>query len=247
MVSEEKIMSNWKDFLSIIKKNISQPRKGQLLKFYESQDERISMLPASMKTSYHNAFPGGYVDHVIRVVNIGMDTFSLWKKYGANVNNFTKEELIFSALNHDLGKIGTLKEDAYLPQTDQWRKKNLGEEYMFNENLQFMEVPHRSIFLLQQLDISFSMNEMIAILTHDGLYNKGNENYLMGYNPSTKPRNSLPYILHQADMMASRIEFETEWMSKLNNNSNVQNTPPKNKVKPTSTLDPSFKNILDSL
>ena len=30
--------------------------------------------------------------------------------------------------------------------------------------------------------------------------------------PETKPRTSLPYILHQADMMAARIEFEREWL-----------------------------------
>ena len=29
--------------------------------------------------------------------------------------------------------------------------------------------------------------------------------------PELKPRTSLVYILHQADLMASRIEFEKEW------------------------------------
>ena len=30
--------------------------------------------------------------------------------------------------------------------------------------------------------------------------------------PETKPRTSLPFIIHQADLMASRIEFENEWL-----------------------------------
>ena len=30
--------------------------------------------------------------------------------------------------------------------------------------------------------------------------------------PETKPRTSLPFILHQADLMAARIEFEREWL-----------------------------------
>jgi hypothetical protein len=37
----------------------------------------------------------------------------------------------------------------------------------------------------------------------------------MSYLPETKPRTSLIYIIHQADILASRIEFEREWMPKL--------------------------------
>ena len=33
--------------------------------------------------------------------------------------------------------------------------------------------------------------------------------------PETKPRTSLPYVLHQADLMAARIEFEREWNGKF--------------------------------
>ena len=41
-----------------------------------------------------------------------------------------------------------------------------------------------------------------------------------------KPRTSLPFILHQADMMAARIEFEIEWLPKFSKNSVA--TPKKN-------------------
>jgi len=33
--------------------------------------------------------------------------------------------------------------------------------------------------------------------------------------PEQKPRTSLPFILHQADLMAARIEFEQEWLPKF--------------------------------
>jgi len=56
---------------------------------------------------------------------------------------------------------------------------------------------------------------MIAIQTHDGLYDEGNKKYLMSFMPEQKPRTSLPFILHQADLMAARIEFEREWLPKL--------------------------------
>ena len=157
-------------------------------------------MPAAHKKEYHGAFPGGYVDHVNRVVRAAIDLHELWGSFGVDTTTYTKEELIFSAINHDLGKMGDSENDAYVPQTDQWRKDKLGEDYMFNKKLPFASVPDRTLFLLQSHDISYSFNEMLAIQTHDGLYDQGNEKYLKGFMPEQRPRTSLPYILHQADM-----------------------------------------------
>ena len=57
---------------------------------------------------------------------------------------------------------------------------------------------------------------MLSIRLHDGLYDPANEPYLKNWMPETKPRTSMVYILHQADMMAARIEFEKEWLPKIN-------------------------------
>ena len=35
--------------------------------------------------------------------------------------------------------------------------------------------------------------------------------------PEQKPRTALPFILHQADLMAARIEWERVWLPKLKN------------------------------
>jgi hypothetical protein len=48
--------------------------------------------------------------------------------------------------------------------------------------------------------------------------------------PETKPRTSIIFILHQADLLAARVEFEREWLPKLLNNNNTKPTP-----KPTTT------------
>ena len=127
-------------------------------------------------------------------------------------DTYTEEELFVSALNHDLGKIGTVDETSVHPSTDEWRKKNLGEMYTFNTKIEYMTVPDRSLFLLQQAGIQLTTNEWITIKTHDGLYDEANKAYLKSFMPETKPRTSLPFIIHQADLMASRIEFENEWL-----------------------------------
>ena len=255
-LTAEQIQSNWKVFLNNINTHISGNRGEQLTNFYKKYEERVILMPAAHKKEYHSAFPGGYVDHVNRVVEGSLKLYSLWEDMGCDMSTFTKEELIFSAINHDLGKMGDKEHDAYIPQTDQWRKDKLGEDYMFNKKLAFASIPDRGLFLLQQHDITYSFNEMVAIQTHDGLYDSANEKYLKGYMPEQKPRTSLPFILHQADLMAARIEFEIEWLPKFKEENNVDNpkikftlgTKVKTKAKALNTISsPGLKNMLDNL
>jgi hypothetical protein len=217
-LTPEQIQDNWNELLSYIEDYIEQPRKDKLLEFYEQYADRLILMPAAHKKEYHNAFPGGYVEHVLRVIRCAIKQAELWNDEGCDMSTFTIEELVFSALNHDLGKMGDENEESYIPQTDNWRREKLGEDYMFNTKVPFASVPDRGLFMLQSHGISYTFNEMIAIQTHDGLYDKANEKYLMSYMPEQKPRTSLPFILHQADLMAARIEFEREWLPKLKEN-----------------------------
>jgi len=185
-LTAEQIQKNWNDLILVISNEISSPRREKLLEFYEQYAERLMLMPAAHKKEYHNAFPGGYVEHVLRVIRCAKKQYNLWEE-----------------------------EDSYIPQTDQWRKDKLGEDYMFNTKVPFASIPDRGLFLLQSHGIQYTFNEMIAIQTHDGLYDEANKKYLATYMPEQKPRTSLPYILHQADLMAARIEFEREWLPKL--------------------------------
>jgi hypothetical protein len=214
-LTAEQIQQNWLDFIGFIDDHISEPRKTKLKEFYEKYEDRIILMPAAHKKEYHNAFPGGYVEHVNRVITCALHLHKLWGEMGADLDTYTKEELVFSALNHDLGKMGSETEESYIPQTDEWRRNKLGEDYMFNTKVPFASVPDRGLFLLQAHDIKYTFNEMVAIQTHDGLYDEANKKYLFAFMPEQKPRTSLPFILHQADLMAARIEFEREWFPKF--------------------------------
>jgi hypothetical protein len=249
-LTAEKISRNWDSLMSRIDTYIAEPRRTQLKEFYGKYQERIIMMPASYKKEYHNAFPGGYVDHVIRVIDCAVKINNVWKEMGVDESTYTTEELVFSALNHDLGKIGDENHESYIPQTDQWRKDKLGEDYMFNEALAFASVPDRSLFLLQQNNIQYTFNEMVAIQTHDGIYDEGNKKYLMTFNPSQKPRTALPFILHQADLMASRIEFEREWLPKFRGEKKVEIKASKSVAKPQpklSNANAPFANLLNNI
>ena len=255
-LTAEQIQANWEKFLANIKENISGNRGEQLLNFYKRYEERVILMPAAHKKEYHGAFPGGYVAHVNRVVEGSLKLYDMWEEMGCDMTTFTKEELVFSAINHDLGKLGDKEHDAYVPQTDQWRKDKLGEDYMFNKQLAFCSVPDRGLFLLQQHDISYSFNEMVAIQIHDGLYDDANVKYLKTFLPEQKPRTSLPYILHQADLMAARIEFEQEWLPKLKGENSVEKQKPQFTLKSKANVkskalnnisSPGLKDMLDNL
>lgn len=254
-LTAEQIQNNWNVFLGLIEEHISSPRKEKLLDFYNQYADRIMLMPAAHKKEYHNAFPGGYVEHVIRVVRCALKQHQLWADEGVDTDTYTVEELVFAAINHDLGKMGDEENEAYIPQTDQWRKDKLGEDYMFNDKIAFASVPDRGLYLLQSHGVQYTFNEMVGIQTHDGLYDEANKKYFMGFTPEVKPRTSLPYILHFADMMAARIEFEREWLPKLKNGTTKPapakkstNTPSATKQKALSGVrSEGLKNLLDSI
>jgi hypothetical protein len=262
-LTAEQIQENWGQLMEYINEYISEPRKEKLLEFYSTYQERIALMPAAHKKEYHNAFPGGYVEHVLRVIRCAIKQAELWDSEGCDMSTFTTEELIFSALNHDLGKMGDEEQDSYIPQTDNWRREKLGEDYMFNTKVPFASVPDRGLFLLQSHGIQYTFNEMLAIQTHDGLYDEANNKYLKNFMPEQKPRTSLPFILHQADLMAARIEFEREWLPKLKEGnksldngkgnftlgdkpSNIKKTPTKDKAL-GSIKSNGLKNLLNNI
>jgi hypothetical protein len=215
MLNEEQLLENWQQFLGYIEQYITGDRQKRLIDFYNKYEERFILLPASHKPQYHNCFPGGYIEHVNRVVSASLEIDAIWRKFDVK-STYTTEEVVFSALNHDLGKFGTLEHEAVLPNPSEWHVKNRGEIYTFNTQMDYMTVPDRGLWLLSQIGVEVSKNEWLAIKLHDGLYDDANKPYLMSWSPETKLRTSLPFIIHQADLLAARIEFEREWLDKLN-------------------------------
>jgi hypothetical protein len=210
-LSAEQIQANWEKHLRIVDTFITGERKEALKSLYNSLAEEMVLAPASGKASFHNAFPGGYIEHVNRVVHCALKTKELWETMGASID-FTDEQLVFAALNHDLGKIGFQGRPNYLPQTDKWRQDKLGELYTPNRDLSFMLIQDRSLFILQQNGIQMDENEYLAIKLHDGLYDDVNKPYYITFNPDSKLRTNIVYILHQADFLASKIEYD-RWKS----------------------------------
>jgi hypothetical protein len=205
-LSAEKIQKNYEKHLRIIDTYISD-RKDAVKSMISHMEETYIMAPASSKTWYHSAFPGGYVDHVNRVVEYAVKQSRLYEEMGGSID-FTEEELVFAALFHDLGKIGNGDLPNYIPQTDKWRQDKLSEMYTYNPDLDFMLIPDRSLFILQKFGIPVSQKEWLGIRLHDGVFDKANEAYFFSNVESSRQKTSIVSILHSADFLASKVEYD---------------------------------------
>lgn len=168
-------------------------RAPAALEMVDVLGERLALCPASAKRDFHNAFPGGLVDHSLRVLGNAMRLASAfgWK--------LPKDSLIIGCLFHDLGKVGDHLNDYYIPQTDQWRVDKLGEEYTYNKECQYMTVPDRGIFLCQHFGLKLTADELLAIRLNDGQYAPENAPYKL-----KEPM--LADVVHMADLISTKQE-----------------------------------------
>jgi len=209
MLEAEKIKSNWEEYRNRVN-TLFASRSKQLNQMYDDFEDRMAMMPASSIAHYHNAFAGGYVDHVLRVMDCTQALYETWSKMGADMSGYTVEEMQFAAMHHDLGKVGFPGEgnEVYQVETSDWHRKNVGRMYKHNENIPFTMVPDLSIWLLQEYDIKMSWTEYQAIKIHDGMYDEANKPYFVARSAQAKLKTNLPVLLHHADHMAAQIEFE---------------------------------------
>lgn len=195
-LTPEEIEENWNQYRSFVERLSSlttEDRAKAALDMVDTLGERLATAPASSRKEYHNAFPGGLVEHSIHVLGNAMKivkTFE-WK--------VPKDSLIIGCLFHDLGKVGDLENDLYLPQTEEWRATKNGEFYMFNKNMTFMTVPLRGLFLCQHFGLRLTQDEMLAIFLNDGQIAKENAPYCL-----KEPL--LADIVHMADVVATKQE-----------------------------------------
>lgn len=114
--------------------------------------------PASHMTSMNNAFEGGLLNHMFRVV-----------KHARNINNGLQEALrlpldtiIKVCFLCEIGRVG-----MYTPQEDKWQREKLGKVYEFKDDAVSMYVGQRSVYILTITGNSLSEVQYQAILTHD--------------------------------------------------------------------------------
>ena len=208
--TEAELKQNYNKFLAIVNKYFTGERLEKLLFMY-SDDElggNLMVSPASGNKNYHNAYEGGYIDHIFNVCKNALKMKKTFEEAGG-VCDFTEEELLFVAIHHDLGKLGTKEELHYAPNDSKWHIENRGELYKRNEKNSFMAITDRTLFTLSQYGITLNENEYFGIKLTDGLYDEDNEKYYKVYDTSKYLKSNIQYIMHWADHMSTIIERQS--------------------------------------
>ena len=243
MLTAEQIQNNYVKHHKIIDHYIT-GRKEQVKEMIKHMEDNYVMAPASGRAWYHNAFAGGYVYHVNRVVQFAIKQKNTYEEMGGMID-FTDEQLVFAALFHDLGKMGDGDSPNYIPQTDKWRQDKLSEMYTYNPDLDFMLIPDRSLFILQKFGIKVDQKEFLAIRCHDGVFDKANESYFFSNMESSRQKTSIISILHTADFLASKVEYDIWKAAGGNSTSKVKKTAASTgrKVNSSEGLSKMLKNL----
>ena len=204
----EQIQENWDKLIQLIENTFEGERQEKLLTMYNDFKDRMMFAPASGQEHFHLCTPGGYVQHILNIVKYSLAFYKIWKDNGAYVDDYTVQELIFAALHHDLGKAGDLDQDHYIPNPSEWHRINQGKIYDFNKNLNYMTVTDRACYLLMKFGVDMTEQEYLALRLTDGLYEEGNTSYLKSFMPEYGLKSHLPHILHQGDMLSTKVENE---------------------------------------
>ena len=93
-LTEEQLLGNWKKNLQLIEDTFEGDRKEKLLEMYKHFEDRMVIAKVG-KEEYHYCYQGGYVNHVIHVVETA-EVSKTYEKIGGHVD-WTHEELVFSA------------------------------------------------------------------------------------------------------------------------------------------------------
>jgi hypothetical protein len=160
----EKVTENWNIFTGLIEKKIQDATvRDTLLELCTDIEDRLAVCPASTRVEFVGACPGGLIAHSLNVLKIMKD---LNKTYNANLS---PNNLIITALFHDIGKIGTPDEDYYLVQESNWHRDR-GMLYEINSKIPMVPVSIRSIWWLYSTGVPLSEHEIHAIssLQHVG-------------------------------------------------------------------------------
>ena len=153
IVKNAKVMS---DLLKTLK-----DREGSCGRLFGDYEERYSFAPATTRKSYYCCFPGGLCFHSLSVLK--------WMKRLNNIGyNLEDGTFVKLAFIHGFGKIGSVEHPYYIEKDSSWHREQ-GILYETNSDLQYMSVPHRSLWWAHEYGIDLSTDEYLAILLQDGV------------------------------------------------------------------------------
>lgn len=189
MLTPESIKENYDKFSSFLTRKTDPSKLEGLESLLTHFEERLCMAPASSKTTFYHAYPGGLVQH-------SLETLQFAIRYSKIVDpTVPVEKVIFVSLVHELGKVGDLNNDLYIPATTEWQRKN-NISYEINQNMNQMSMNQRTLWLLNHFKVPVEQDEYVALSCNNDGYLLDSNKWLQYSEPA------LAIILMQADRTA---------------------------------------------
>ncbi len=157
---------------------VEAPNKDPVIDAYIQNAERIAVTPGS-KTK-HQAWKGGYLDHVVYATNYALALHKLDKEIGFNPDH-TKGDIALVMLLHDFGKIV------------RYKKVNDGWEYVENP-----DVTEREFFesVIQEHNFKLTKEQKNAL---EFIHGEGTK-----HTPEGRVMRPLAVVCHNADIWSAR-------------------------------------------
>ena len=152
MLTEDKIKKNATKFYSTGEKY-----KCLTPELIDELGVKIVDAPASTRTDMNNAFPGGLIDHILKVTKYCVSLNEVLPK----PQQLETESIIKVALLHQIGKV-----NLYKKLESPWHNER-GMMYEFNDELISMKVGERSAFISMAFGVKLTEMEYQAIINFD--------------------------------------------------------------------------------
>jgi hypothetical protein len=156
----EQIQSNFELFYKLSQKD--ELRAETYGFFLETLGERLALCPFNCRETQGWGYPGGLIEYSLSVLN------HLRRENDAHDLGLSTNSMITVSLFHALGKVGDIEHDLYIKEDSTWHQEKLGQYFKFNENIEKMTVEHRSLWLLNHLEVKLSKDEWLAVMLSSG-------------------------------------------------------------------------------
>lgn len=202
MITEEQINGNKEEFIRLLKATSNVHKNiDRLIQWLETSD----FFEAPSSTVFHNNYKGGLCEHSLNVYRIACKLREVLVSEGKSID-FSEEELIISALLHDLCKTNFYVQDVKVfkdesaPIGHQWKKYNT---YKIEDKFPYGH-GEKSVFMLQRF-IALTGNESLAIRWHMGNSDPSisMSNYTKSAFITALEENQLVNIISLADQFSS--------------------------------------------
>lgn len=172
-MNTDELLERYELYSRILKKYF--PESG-IDRFLKEFGTRMVTAPRGL-TEKDGGVYGGLVDFLSKVA------IQAKKITADNPDICSQESAVRVCLVHELGKLGTEKDELFLSQESQWHREKLGQNFKYNEECPKMSSPHRTLYLLQKYNVSLTQEEWVSILLSQGSHYPENGFYANSETP----------------------------------------------------------------